>query len=755
MTDETREIPDMSVERRSRDQESFVRTSAKDRLNSVVRVGVVGGALGATFLAGTDAVAAGSNEGEYISDAFRARADRTTSLNVGDIQSVNPGLIDIGGPHLLDQLNRERAEALKAAPIEAAPLEAAQQLQPTPIPTETAQPINGGSFQGIRLRDYPGTDGTDIIDTLDATDRPELRGLIYLAGARNEAGEIIDRQKVWYLTRNLNDVNNNEDDITGWMRSDLVAEPEGELLNLTEVLAIPLAGSTTNERLLEYIGGDSSNPEAARNVDLARIQAGFEGLINGFGQPREAFNAIALQMMDSEGRVFNQAQSRAIITLAGEGDTVIPSVFFQDGVGGVLAQADIPLQGTPEFSARSTPQNYLRFGTNVLFDYDNASLDLLEGMNQSQSIIDNVIVGDSPFPLENFEINGPTSRLIFDSGATYELTGEFDGYVVARLLSAAEAPVVAPAEYSTNEFRISSQAVVEANIAPELQTSGQRVTIVISEELTNAYPRFAGSLRINNVPFMDEAVVAEFGDRPFEVERSNPGFTLEGALIPLDSAEAISVAFEQALWNTYNKQVENNLIEGELLTLEEFMLQRSSEDFPQIKMYGLEGEFYISANAPIVTRMRGVDNGDFKGNPGVIETQWGSYIRSKGPNGELIIDVFMNVSEATRPRYNENVSDPNSAMPTPGGGTEYSRPWTDSRILLKQIEQVTLTLPFQTQGWVFIESDTYYPEENDPNKQIMLAGLAANWEYVKDQFAGMEDTYLEFNNPLHQPLLLD
>ena len=279
-----------------------------------------------------------------------------------------------------------------------------------PIPTATLTPTTTAN-----IRNLPATKGTDIIgQATNGSSYPVL-------------GFVTRDDGQWYFL-------SLPDGGYGWVRSDVVPAPVGdELWDLSDVAAIPLATDEAQPggQLLDL------------NINLARIKSAFDTLASR-GVPTETFTADNLELIGVQGqnlifRLKNAVQaipSGTVLTvIEGENELQGIELFSPGQLRDALSKNGVQVEG--EFSVAHSPHQYLRLGSTVLLNYEQAASELSQGVDTEEALLASVIVSDTAFPDTLFSIS-PTdagSQIVFTQGQTYDLSqNEGESFLRAKKL---------------------------------------------------------------------------------------------------------------------------------------------------------------------------------------------------------------------------------------------------------------------------------------------------------------------------------
>lgn len=208
------------------------------------------------------------------------------------------------------------------------------------------------------------------------------------------------------------------------------------------------------------------------------------------------------------------------------------------------------------------------------------------------------------------------------------------------------ASVISSAEtITTNEgIRVQSSDIIAEQILPDVPV--RPIVFVQSTEMQNQPDQFrTGKMTVNKV---ENFLPLNDGKNP-----KKPNFTLDGVETVLDSNQAIAISVEQSLMRIAKA---NGLIPKET-TFEDFMRNYQDIKIPIFGKDGVTNSFQV--NAPIIFRFRGFESS--KPQKGLVNTSNGSFERSLGPNGELIVDMYYTNAKNNTQYMKFNIEDtPNS-----------------------------------------------------------------------------------------------
>ena len=262
---------------------------------------------------------------------------------------------------------------------------------------------------------------------------------------------------------------------------------------------------------------------------------------------------------------------------------------------------------------------------------------------------------------------------------------------------------------------------------PIVEGAIQREIALVQTNEMNGYldgvynPNYdTGNLRFNYIENFHPA----FAD-PAE---GRPNFRINGEEVGLDSAQAMATAVDQALWRMALTQ--GKIPEG--TPLEDFLTNYA--DKITIDVWGIDGQsLEIDGDTAVVFRFRGFERPDPRRNAvqGEVRTQWGTFVRSKGDGGELIIDMFFSREDYTKNGYEFQTPD-SHASPRSSDG------WYGSMMLEMAILSMNVNDTYadfrQLYGVFDISKDI--SQTYDPNKQI-LPDYALIWSYRYDPYEAL------------------
>ncbi len=182
---------------------------------------------------------------------------------------------------------------------------------------------------------------------------------------------------------------------------------------------------------------------------------------------------------------------------------------------------------------------------------------------------------------------------------------------------------------------VKSVDIVAVPLLPDVPV--RPIIFVQSTDLENQSPQFRSkTMKLN---FVDNLIPLKTEEDP-----KRPNFSLDGVDMSLNSFQAIEASVSQSLLHL---AIGNSLVPPET-TLEDFL--RNYQDL-EIPVIGRSGEaFNVKADAPVVFRFRGFESTALK--KGLVRTNFGSYERSLGPDGELVVDMYYTSEKATKAAMN-------------------------------------------------------------------------------------------------------
>jgi hypothetical protein len=194
------------------------------------------------------------------------------------------------------------------------------------------------------------------------------------------------------------------------------------------------------------------------------------------------------------------------------------------------------------------------------------------------------------------------------------------------------AEIIQSAESFTSRegITVKSVDIVAQQVLPDVPV--RPIVFIQSNEMQNQPDKFrTGTMKINNVP---ELVPLTTDNNP-----KRPNFVLDGKETALNADQAIEVSVSQSLLKI---ALANKLV-PEGTTIENFIRNYSQIEIPITGKGG--NEFTVKANAPVIFRVRGFESTIPQ--KGLVKSNFGSFERTLGPNGELVIDMYYSSDKAT------------------------------------------------------------------------------------------------------------
>lgn len=232
-----------------------------------------------------------------------------------------------------------------------------------------------------------------------------------------------------------------------------------------------------------------------------------------------------------------------------------------------------------------------------------------------------------------------------------EVDGELKTDIARLVMASNEQLIVASALQSAEALAQNEGITVKGRAAIHeqyLEDVPARTTIVLQSNEMDNNPE---NMRPGTLAGFNH--IEDFLPVRTEHPEGRPNLILDGVETALTSEEALTISVDQAFWRIAKGQ---GLVPLDI-SLEDFVRQ-----YPDLKVeiYTKDDQMSpVSINAPRIIRLRGLEQADSvdHAKPGYVRTDWGTFARSVGPNGELIIDMWYSTHKDTLGWYDFQVED--------------------------------------------------------------------------------------------------